>query len=220
LAFNKLLLLFLNQGKKMKEKINIIIAEDQRSYREAIAYALKGENIVTIGDAENGKELLHLLEVKKLEPDVILLDIEMPVMDGSEALIKVKELYPTMRVIILTLYDNVSLIADLKKKGANSFLSKNVTIDEIALTIRRLYYAVDFTNIPKNIKSKFTKLEIEVLRLLVAGKTSADAATIRNKTIKSIEAIRKKLYEKTGASNAAEFGVYCEKEGLIFMGRK
>ena len=75
----------------MKERIEIIITDDHQSYRQGLVSILKEKNIYTIGQAENGIELLYLLEEENLKPDVILLDLEMPKMDGNLTLEKLKE---------------------------------------------------------------------------------------------------------------------------------
>lgn len=203
----------------MTGRIKIIVTDDQISYREGISAVLKQAGIDTVGQAENGKELMHLLQTKKIKADVILLDIDMPVMDGCEALVKIKEFDPAQKVVMLSLYDNASLINDLKAKGASSFLKKNTPSSEIADTIRRVFYFAEYSNIPKQIRSTFTKVEIEIMRLLLAGKKSHEIAKIRGTSLQSVEAHRKKMYEKTDSTNVTDFTRYCTKEGLIFLGR-
>lgn len=204
----------------MNKKIKVIIADDLKSFRDGLRIFLQLAGIEIIGEAINGKHLLELLEVKKLIPDVILLDVDMPEMDGVEALIKVKEFDPNIKIIMLTLYKNDDLINDLKGKGANCFFNKDVGIDQIASTIRQLVHNVQYSNISKKIKPVFTQVEIEIMLLLKDRKTTSEIAKIRGKSVKSIEAHRKKMYEKTGVTNASEFGSFCTREGLYFIGRK
>lgn len=198
-------------------KINVIIVDDLKSARDGLSMFLTQKGINVIAEAEHGKELMDLLTVKRLLPDIILLDIDMPVMDGTKALVKIKEFNPNIKVIMLTLYKNSNLIADMKAKGANCFLAKEVGIDVIVDTIRQLMFDDQYTNISKKIKSIFTKVEIEILLLLRKRKTTAEIAVIRGKSVKSIEAHKKKMYEKAGVTNSLDFGSFCAREGLYFV---
>ncbi|MBA2613370.1 MAG: response regulator transcription factor [Bacteroidetes bacterium] len=152
----------------MAEIIKIIITDDHQSYRQGLASLLKDENIYAIGEAGNGYELLHLLDEEMLKPDMILLDLEMPKMDGNITLAKIKAKYPEMKVIILTSFAEGSLQNHFKNNGASSYLKKNTDIKVIADTIKRTHYLVDYSNIPQKIKSLFTEKEVQVIPLLLA----------------------------------------------------
>ncbi len=204
----------------MRERIEIIITDDHQSYRQGLVSILKEENIFTIGQAENGIELLHLLEVENLKPAVILLDLEMPKMNGNMTLEKLKEKFPGYKVIILSSFGEGSLQNDFKTKGASSYLKKNTDVKVIAETIKRTHYLVDYSNISHKIKSLFTEKEVQVIPLLLAGKTSKQIADILGLAEKTVEQYRNRLYEKTGTSNGLEFSSYCTSEGLAFLGRK
>jgi DNA-binding NarL/FixJ family response regulator len=203
----------------MNERIEIIFTEDHKSYRQGLVPILKKENIYTIAEAENGSQLLFLLEIENLRPDVILLDLEMPEMDGNVTLAKIKDKFPDMKVIILSSYGEGSLLKDFKNKGASSFLEKNTDVKIIIDTIKRTHYLVDYSNIPKKVKSLFTEKEVQVIPLLLAGKTSKQIADILGIAEKTVEQYRNRLYDKTGTSNGLEFSAYCAKEGLGFLGR-
>ncbi len=204
----------------MKERIEIIITDDHQSYRQGLVSILKEKNIYTIGQAENGIELLYLLEEENLKPDVILLDLEMPKMDGNLTLEKLKEKFPVFKVIILSSFSEGSLQNDFKIKGASSYLKKNTDVKVIAETIKRTHYLVDYSNISQKVKSLFTEKEVQVIPLLLVGKTSKQIADILGIAEKTVEQYRNRLYEKTGTSNGLEFSSYCTKEGLAFLGRK
>jgi len=204
----------------MSERIEIIITDDHKSFRQGLVSVLKDESIFTVGEAENGIELLQLLEETNIEPDVILLDLEMPKMDGNMTLEILNEKFPHYKVIILTSFGEGCLQNNFKSKGVRSYLKKNTDVKLIADTIKRTHYLADYSNIPHKVKSLFTDKEVQVIPLLLAGKTSRQIAEILGIAEKTVEQYRNRLYEKTGTSNGFEFSSYCTKEGLAFLGRK
>jgi len=204
----------------MRERIEVIVTDDHKSYREGLVSILKEENIFVIAQAENGIELLYLLEIDNLRPNVILLDLEMDKMDGNITLQKVKEQFPELKVIILSSYGEGALQNDFISKGASSFLRKNMGVKMIADTIKRTHYLVDYSNIPQKVKSLFTEKEVQIIPLLLAGKTSKQIADLLGIAEKTVEQYRNRLYEKTGANNGFEFSSYCTKEGLGYLGPK
>jgi DNA-binding NarL/FixJ family response regulator len=118
--------------------IKIIIADDHVLFRAGVKNALSAKkDIKFIGEAENGSHLLHLL--KGIRPDVILLDIQMPVMDGMATLPEIKKLYPEIKVIMLTMMDDQSMIIKLMELGANSYLTKMSDSEIIYETIKTCY---------------------------------------------------------------------------------
>ena len=103
--------------------INVIITDDHVLYRAGVKTALSSKkDIKVIAEADNGSHLMALL--KALHPDVILLDIQMPIMDGITTLAEIKKLYPDIKVIMLTMVDDHSMITKLMELGANSYLTK------------------------------------------------------------------------------------------------
>lgn len=201
----------------MNRKIKVILVDDLQSFIDGVKMCLQLNNIDVIGQALNGKELMELLIDKRLRPDVILLDIDMPVMDGTKALIKVKEFDPEIKVIMLTLYKDDTLVNNLKKHGANCFLSKDVSIDIIIENILELFKNDRYTNIPKKLVVLFTRAELEILLLLAKRKTTNEIAKIRGKSVKSIEAHKKRMYEKADVDNAVDFDNFCSRRGLFFI---
>lgn len=204
----------------ISEQINVILTDDQTIFRTGIATILESENIKVIGEAADGKELLHLLDVKKLRPDVILLDLDMPEgMSGNETLQILKKNYPEFKVIIFSLYSDESLIKDFKAKGANSYLTKKITHQELVDTIRKVHHRVDYNNISDKLKTEFTEREIQIIPLILAGYMNKEIGELLNLSVKTIEVDRAKLYEKLGAKSFADFSDYCTVRGLRFLGR-
>ncbi|MBC7861689.1 MAG: response regulator transcription factor, partial [Bacteroidia bacterium] len=124
--------------KTENSRIKLILAEDQELVRKALISLLKeNPNIEVIGEAENGKKLLELL--KQVEPDIVLLDIEMPVMNGQEALDVISKRFPAIKVIILSMYEEMALMSDFITKGARAYLPKGCSIE-------RLFEAIETVN--------------------------------------------------------------------------
>ena len=129
--------------------LKVIIADDHVLFRAGVKTALSlKKDIRIIGEADNGQQLLHLL--KHLQPDVILLDIQMPIMDGITTLPEIKKLYPEIRIIMLTMHNDHSMISRLMKLGANAYLTKNsdseVIYEAIKTCYTNEYYFNDLTN--------------------------------------------------------------------------
>src|SRR5450432_3696726 len=118
--------------------INVIICDDHVLYRAGVKAALSSKkDIKVIAEADNGSHLLNLL--KAIQPDVILLDIQMPIMDGIATLPELKKLYPNIRIIMLTMIDDQSMITKLMVLGANSYLIKTSDSEIIYEAIKTCY---------------------------------------------------------------------------------
>jgi DNA-binding NarL/FixJ family response regulator len=116
-------------------KIKVLITDDHALFRTGVKTSLAHyPDIEFIGEAENGMQLLNL--VKFLQPDVILLDIQMPIMDGIATLPEVKKVLPDVKIIMLTMNDDVSMISKLMEIGANSYLTKNSDSETIYEAIK------------------------------------------------------------------------------------
>lgn len=203
-------------------QIQILFAEDHKLFREMLIITLRENNIITIGEAEDGNELLDQLKTKR--PDVILLDIEMPNMNGSETFEKVRKLYPELKIIFLTTHTEDTLIDFFYKKGAKAYLTKNTDIKILLETIRLVHenkfirqYNNDKQKVESDQKIKFSKRESEMIPLIVEGRSNkqiADKLSIGNKTV---EAHKKNLFKKTNTQSAVGFVSYILKKGLNFL---
>lgn len=215
-----------------QQKIKIIITDDHALFRAGVKASLSHyADIEFIGEAENGMQLLNL--VKFLHPDVILLDIQMPIMDGIATLPEVKKISPDIRIIMLTMNDDVSMISKLMEIGANSYLTKNsdsATIYEAIKTVySNEYYFNEYTNkamltglrtrrvveatLPE--ESELSEKEIQVLKLMCDEKTTKEIADIVEISPRTVEAIRDRLKLKTGAKSTAGLILYAVKHGIV-----
>ncbi|MBC7904860.1 MAG: response regulator transcription factor, partial [Gemmatimonadaceae bacterium] len=125
--------------------IKVAIADDHALFRAGVKTALAArKDIEMIAEADNGMQLLNLL--KHIEPDVILLDIQMPIMDGITTLPEIRKLYPDIKVIILSMHNDHSMISRLMEIGANSFLTKNSDSETIYQAIKTCFEQEFFFN--------------------------------------------------------------------------
>src|SRR2546425_260217 len=115
--------------------INILIVEDQRIVREGLRAVLEDEDeIAIVGEAANGQEAIDLFV--RLRPDVVLMDLQMPVMDGPEATRRIHELSPDAHILVLTTYATDEFIFKALRAGAQGYLLKDASIDELLAAIR------------------------------------------------------------------------------------
>lgn len=118
--------------------IKVAIADDHALYRAGVKTFLSSrKDIHMVAEAENGMQMLNLL--KHVHPDVILLDIQMPIMDGLTTLPEIKKLYPEVKVIMLSMHNDHSMISRMMEVGANSYLTKDSDSETIYQAIRTCY---------------------------------------------------------------------------------
>jgi len=178
-----------------------------------------------------GYFLLTIL--KHLQPDVILLDIQMPIMDGIATLPEIKKLYPNIKVIMLTMHNDHSMITKLMELGANSYLTKNSDSELIYEAVKTVHEQEFFFNQLTNkalidglrmkrqveanlpVDAKLTDKEISVLRMICEEKSTKEIADQVELSPRTVEAIRDKLKVKTGAKSLAGLVMYAVKSGII-----
>ncbi|MFT3679782.1 MAG: response regulator transcription factor [Ferruginibacter sp.] len=216
------------------EPIKVLITDDHVLYRAGVKTALSAKkDVKVIAEADNGMHLLNMLRM--VQPDVILLDIQMPVMDGIAALPEIKKNWPHIKVIMLTMMDDHSMITKLMELGANSYLSKTsdseVIYEAIKTCFEHEYYFNALTNkaLLTNLKEKntatpqkvaqqeanLTDKEVLVLKLMCEEKSTKEIAEIVELSPRTVEAIRDKLKTKTGAKTTAGLILYAVKHNFI-----
>src|SRR5688572_15119464 len=211
----------------MNRPIKVAIADDHALFRAGVRTSLMGrKDVELIAEADNGMQLLNLL--KHIEPDVILLDIQMPIMDGIQTLPEIRKLYPHIKVIILSMHNDHSMISKLMEIGANSYLTKNSDSENIYQAIRTCYeqefYFNELTNkaLLSGLRTKRTEpgspqdinlsdKEVTILKLMCEEKTTKEIADIVEISPRTVEAIRDKLKTKTGAKSMAGLVMYALK---------
>ncbi|MCC6370105.1 MAG: response regulator transcription factor [Bacteroidia bacterium] len=207
---------------KMNAGIKIIFTEDKEVFRKTVIEELAEYGIICIGEASNGKELLRQLKDK--HPDVILLDLEMPVMNGNETMTHLRRDYPDARVLIMSLHYEGELITDYIRRGAKGYVSKDAICGNIELlveAIKKINTSEIFIQHPELCKSTtFSPRQIEMIPLLCDELTNKQIAERMGILERSVEKQRQKIYSKTGSAAAASFFKYAFKRGLDLLERR
>ncbi len=213
-------------------KIKIAIADDYKIFREGLKVGLSAdENFEVVLEADNGEDLLK--ELEKTTPDVILMDLKMPLMDGMEATKEVRKKYPSIKVLVVSMYDDDKFIIHLMETGANGYLLKNTEPDEIRRSIYAVhengYYFNDLVNkallkklvLKNNLKPSFnqnvelSERELQVLKLICEEKTANEIGKEIFLSPRSVEGIRQRLIEKIGVRNTAGLVMFAIKNGMV-----
>lgn len=214
------------------KKINVIITDDHKLFRKGIIALLEDFDFIgETREASNGAELLELLTKMKTLPDVILLDLRMPVMDGVEAHSKIRKLYPDIKVIILTMEDDEQYILHLISEGVNGYLLKNADPDEMEKAILKVvengyYFSENIsTLVVKGMVKKdvseaipvpdFNERELQVLELICKEYTATEIAEKLNLSARTVEGYRQKLIDKAGVKNVAGLVLFAVKNNLF-----
>lgn len=213
--------------------INVAIADDQKLFRKGMA-ALIGsfDQMTMLFEAENGRELLELCEQANTKPDIIVLDLSMPELNGLEALKILKEKHAEIKVIILTVHEAENFILATIQAGANGYLAKNAEPEEVELAIREVFKNDFYFTLPmlqimrKGVTKKaqilnldnednLTARETEVLKLICKQLSSSEIAEKLFLSNRTVEGHRNNLLLKTGSRNTAGLVLYALKHRMI-----
>ena len=213
--------------------IKVAIADDHQIFRKGVILSLRQfTNIKFVFEAENGEDLIQKVSDNE-PPDVILMDLKMPVKDGIETTKYLNKHFPTIRVIILTMYEDERFVGHLMDSGANGYLLKSTDPSEIKKAItdvmRTGFYLNNFVNkvlIKKNYaKQKFnpnlnsevviSEREKEVLTLVCMEFTAQEIAKKMEISARTVEAIKDRLMERFGVKNSVGLVFYAMKNSLI-----
>ena len=212
--------------------IKVAIADDHKIFRDGIKMALKDKDYLKIiWEAEDGRDLVHKMQLKK--PDVLLMDIRMPEVDGINAIGILRKEYEEVKIIVLTMYDDQEMISKMMEMGANAYLTKTTDPEEIYQAILACmnddFYFNDLVNkavlsklqtkrqvrqfYPDPIKKK--KKEVKILKLLAQDKTTEEISKEVFLSPRTIETIRQNMKTKVGAKTIAGLIMYGMRNKLI-----
>lgn len=217
----------------MSDNIRVFLCDDHTLFRQGIKKLLELDpDINIVGEASNGQEALDML--KKAGPDVILLDIGMPKMDGITATFKIRKILPSIKIIILTVYEDEPNIFQAVKAGAMGYLLKDVSIDELIEAIHRvnkgeaLIQPVIATKILKEFAlldkrkvkegDKFyndlTEREKEILRLITLGGTNKEIAQKVGISEKTVKNHISNIFQTLHVNNRTQAAIYALEKRL------
>ena len=206
--------------------IRILIAEDQLLVRQGLAALLKAEDVQIIGEAEDGAAAVEM--AKSLRPDIVLMDLSMPGLDGVEATRRLKRAAPQIRVLILTVANCERRVAEALAAGADGYALKRLGHEELMAAITsvrmgRQYLGpgLDAAQVREHLDGgeanvpALTARELEVLRLIAQGLKNREIADTLSIAIKTVETHRTKIMQKLDLHNSAELATYAIRRGLI-----
>lgn len=214
-----------------KKKITVVLADDQTLFREGIKDLLENEKTLeVVGEAADGPEALRL--VKKLKPNVVLMDIKLPLMDGIAATRQIHKDCPETNVLILSSFEDESHVMEAIQAGANGYLSKMLPAVELVNALKA--FANEGVMIPQPVMNKLieglrqmgnmsteaslvalTKTEIKVLALLGRGNSNKEIAATLDCSVKTVKNHLNSIFQKLSVSNRTEAVVKGIDLGLI-----
>lgn len=211
----------------MNENYKIIIADDHEIMLDGLAEIFNNINGFDIIDtAANGRQLIDKLNNKKA--DICLIDIDMPIMNGLEATEIISKKFPDVKVVILSMHKDISLIKKLKRSGAKAYLSKSCDADELEFVLKQItkgktYFKNEYESsfIDEKIKtdivkiSKLTKREKEIVSLICDGLTNKEIAEKLFISSKTVDNHRTHIMEKLEVSNVVQLTRFCIENKLI-----
>lgn len=213
--------------------IRLIIADDHEVYRDGLKTLLekaKNHQLEVVGEAANGKELVATAE--KLQPDIVLTDIMMPVMDGIEATAYITKNLPAVRVIALSMFNQDNLILDMINSGAKGYLIKNAHKDEIleaiksvhknqpyycrstSLKLAKLIAGTHLAGGSGRLKAVFNEKELAVIRMICEEKTTREISDELCLSSRTVDEYRIKIRDKMGVKSMAGLVIYAIKNDL------
>lgn len=215
--------------------IKVLLAEDHNVVRNGIKSILeKDDDLKVVAEAVNGKQALELLQ-KGIYIDIVLADVNMPELNGMEMTALVKQQFPRVKVIILTMLDHEKYIVQAFKNGASGYILKNITSDELIFCIKhictnndryicselalrlldKLIHKPEMVVPKENLAIELSKREIEVLALIAEGYTNLEISDKLFTSKRTVEGHRQNLIDKTGSRNTAALIRYAILSGII-----
>jgi DNA-binding NarL/FixJ family response regulator len=210
--------------------ITVVLADDHKIMREGLRLCLGREKgVEVVGEAENGRMAVEM--AARLRPDVVIMDISMPDLNGFEATRQIAENSPRTRVIALSVHMEQRHVSEMLKAGASGYLKKDCGFAELVKAVREVHQGNVYlcqdaqvilvkdhvTGGPPAEATAFSRLaprEREVLQLLAEGKNSKEIAIILGVSVKTVETYRKRMMEKLNVYTVAELTRYAIREGI------
>jgi DNA-binding NarL/FixJ family response regulator len=214
--------------KTPNKRYRVLVADDHAVVREGLQLLLR-EHFDIVGAVRDGRTLVR--EAQRLTPDLVVIDISMPILNGIEATRQLQERVPWIKVVVFTMHADVTFAAELLQAGASAYVLKNAPIDEIKTAIQRVLAGEQYVT-PQVGKEVFpflqssspgacrstnglTSRQREVLQLLAEGRASKQIADVLCVSPRTVEFHKYKMMEKLGLHSTADLTRYAMKHGII-----
>lgn len=214
----------------MKKQIDVLIADDHQIFREGIASLLNGQKeINVVAESANGEEILESLNNTKI--DVVLMDINMPKMNGIECAAIIKNKYPKVNILVFSSHDKDQYIVKMLQMGVAGYILKTCGINELTSAIKTVsmgcsYFCKEVTNkiveqfsnkgkLKKSGKEEITDREMEVLKLVSKGLRNNEIGTKLFISPRTVDTHRRNLMQKLGLHSAIELANYAMQNNLL-----
>ena len=223
-------------SEKSNVSIKIILADDHKIVREGLRFLIENQpDMELVGEAGNGRRAAQL--VRELSPDVVIMDIAMPELNGVEATRQITAEFPHVKVIALTMHSDRQYVVEILKAGGSGYLLKDYAFEDLVSAIRmviagKIYLCPGIADIVLKdyvqhlstgptanspTASGLSNREREVLQLLAEGKATKDVASILHVSVKTIETHRQHIMSKLDLRSIAELTKYAVREGLTSL---
>jgi two-component system response regulator NreC len=213
------------------KKIRVLIAEDHTIVRQGLSALLKAEpDIEVVGEAADGAEAIEI--AKKLIPDVVLMDVAMRNLNGLDATRRIKKLFPAMKVLVLTMYDNEECIFQILKAGASGYLIKDSAMTDLVSALRVIHQGDSYLSpsISRKLIDEYIRKaemgekkclddllsfrEREILQLISEGRSIPQIASLLSVSKKTVEAHKTHIMEKLNIHDKVGLIKYAIRMGL------
>ena len=219
---------------QLNSPVKVLIADDHDVYRDGLQMLLGKDRMIQVaGQASNGKELVKM--AKKKQPDMIITDLRMPVMNGVEAIRELAVLKPLIRIIALSMFDDDNLVIEALEAGALGFVIKNARRGEIIDAVKTVnagqpYYCLSTsTQLAKKISQSnfnpyrmhnpaaFNEKEKQIIHLVCDERSSKEIASTMEMNYRTVERIRADILEKMNVKSSAGIAIYAVKNELYAL---
>ena len=204
----------------MKNPLRILIADDHMIVRMGLATLIGLEpGLSVVGEADNGEDAVA--RAKELRPDIVVMDLMMPGMDGAEATAEIRKALPETKVLLLTTFGAADGVRRALAAGASGALVKDTSHDQLLDAIRdiaagRRVLSPEIAKTAKDVPSvDLTDRQLEIVRLLVKGLTNQDIARIAGISLEGVKSHLKSIYQKLGVASRTEAASRALVEGLV-----
>ncbi len=211
----------------MQRKTTVLLADDHSVVRKGFGLILSAhDDLEVIGEASNGREAVELAE--KLKPDVVVIDVSMPELNGIEGTRRIAQVSPRTRVLALSMHRDAVYVREILRAGAKGYLVKDADDDAFVDAVRAVargegyispavseVVLTDYRKHVTNPVDLLTSREREVLQLIAEGQTNKEVANLLNLSVYTVEAHRGKIMEKLNLHNTGDIVRFALRNGLI-----